>query len=1747
MAIKAVSTRRLSTNTAIAGSYGPMVITSVIITDSNYNTIDDTAILSTGGYIRILGVGFLPGYSLYLNGTTVAISSYQSSSEIRAVTPNIGNGTYNLTLFNTNGTGAIYALAFSGFPTWTSSTYTNQAAIVNVQLAVSGDAPLTYYLQGGSTLPTGVTLSSSGLLSGTIPGITTAQIYTFTVLVDDAQKQTAQQAITLNIQFGDEKWSNTTVLLNGDTTVTPFINDASTNNFGLTIVGDTRPDKFNPYTQGYYSVYYDGSSGIQTTNSSSNYTIPTSTTPFTLECWCYITAVGGPYSLISTSQTTYAYTLGIGSAVGSYDGTLKPWLGYYNGSAWVGLLGTVEMVRYTWYHVAAVFTGATCKIYINGVETGSGGPSTWGIVGGSDIIKIGTRNDSANYFFGHISNARVVIGTAVYTTSFTPSTVPLTAIPNTRLLTAQSNLFVDNSPLNAALTLTSAPKISSAIPFTQPTSVSVNTGTSVFFNGTTDYLTIASNAAFQFGTGDFTIEVWIWPNDLSANNTNNFINIGTYLTGIMMRTTSAGGIQLYFAGTSKVPVQAGLTAKAWNHVALVRIGTACTLYIGGAVNYSFTDSTSLSPATATVIIGMAAHNSSEFFNGYMSNMRIVKGSGVYSSTFTPSTSPLTAITSTQLLTLQGSQVIDASANNFAISATGAPKVVTNTYPFPQTTTTVSNLNTLGSSYFDGTGDYLQLPYSVSLYPTSTGTDYTAECWVYVTDVTTLQFIFGTNNTTVANWQITLGSSLFSYDLSGTSGNIGTAVANQWHHLAIVRSGSKVYAFLNGVKTIDTTASTQANNTLPLYIGMRNGSDRPLINGRIADLRIVNGTALYTSNFLPPQTPLTAITNTQLLTLQYNGGANNSGIIDNSNFNNIITRAGNVTQGTFSPYSQTGWSTFYNGTTDYQALALNAAFAIGTADFTVECWVNPSSATRVWGTIFAGVNYGAASDWGLYAGDGTTALYPMFFFTSGSTPGSGSGSTQGSFSLTSYTQLVIGAWSHIAVSRIAGIAKMFINGVQVGVTVTATAWSLANTLQKAVGGGFNGNANSLFPGYISNLRVVSGTGLYSAAFTPSKSPLSPVTGTVILTNQSNRFIDNSANAFALTTGGTPSAQAFSPFGGTTTTPTSYSTKFDNTTGSYFTFTGKASLALGTGDFTIESWVYRTQVVTQTDGWYTGTRSPTASGGLGIKVQNNGVVAWNTSTTYGQGTIAIPLFTWTHLAVTRESGTLKWYINGVLDYSTTLAQNFSNPTAAIGITDDPYYSSLVISNFRLVTGTAVYTGNFTPPTGPLTEITNTALLTCQSATLKDNSTVPATATQYGLTQRQIASSPFGQTSTTSVKYSPSVNGGSGYFDGTGDKLTIASYPTLPFGTNDFTIQCWFYTNVASTEQVIMTNGWSSYAPWLIRINTTNQAMLNMSLDGGSWTVNEQSLGAVTVGQWQHVAVTRASGTLRAFLNGTQTYTVSLASALYNGSQALTIGGRSDTTAMFNGYIADAQLINGTALYTSAFSVPNGPSTLTSNTSLLLNFTNGGIVDAHSTTVFESVGNAQLSTGVKKYGSAALGQFFNSSGAANYLTTVHNPIHNLTTGDFTIEFWIYPINWTVTNGWILCKDGVSSTNHPQWGIRLNGTGNILFAVGDSSGAVSVQILTTTGTVALNNWSHVACVRSGTTLTAYINGVSSATATQTVTMVATSRPLYVNWQGSGTTNDGVNAYLDDLRITKGFARYTATFTPSTSAFVGQ
>ena len=128
MAIKTASTRKTTSSSSLSSTYSATaIIRQVIITDSNYIALDntvDTAVSNAGGYIKILGIGFMSGYSLYFNGVAIATSTLISSNEILAVIPSIGNGSYTLTLFNTNNTGALYILTASGFPTWTTSSYT---------------------------------------------------------------------------------------------------------------------------------------------------------------------------------------------------------------------------------------------------------------------------------------------------------------------------------------------------------------------------------------------------------------------------------------------------------------------------------------------------------------------------------------------------------------------------------------------------------------------------------------------------------------------------------------------------------------------------------------------------------------------------------------------------------------------------------------------------------------------------------------------------------------------------------------------------------------------------------------------------------------------------------------------------------------------------------------------------------------------------------------------------------------------------------------------------------------------------------------------------------------------------------------------------------------------------------------------------------------------------------------------------------------------------------------------------------------------------------------------------------------------------------------------------------------------------------------------------------------------------------------------------------------------------------------
>ena len=212
MAYKTTSKQSVA-NTGVTASSNittspPPVISQVYYTDSAYNVITATAAgTTTGGYLKLVGTGFQYGATVYLNGlaTTVLSTTVVSSTEIRVRIAALTSGTYSLMLFNPNNTGAIYAngIVYSAEPVWTTTSYGNtfDSSTLNIQLAATGDAPLTYSLQSGSSLPAGVSMSSTGLISGTAGNISTDTTVTFTVVVSDLQNQTTSQLITLTMTF----------------------------------------------------------------------------------------------------------------------------------------------------------------------------------------------------------------------------------------------------------------------------------------------------------------------------------------------------------------------------------------------------------------------------------------------------------------------------------------------------------------------------------------------------------------------------------------------------------------------------------------------------------------------------------------------------------------------------------------------------------------------------------------------------------------------------------------------------------------------------------------------------------------------------------------------------------------------------------------------------------------------------------------------------------------------------------------------------------------------------------------------------------------------------------------------------------------------------------------------------------------------------------------------------------------------------------------------------------------------------------------------------------------------------------------------------------------------------------------------------------------------------------------------------------------------------------------------------------
>jgi len=625
-------------------------------------------------------------------------------------------------------------------------------------------------------------------------------------------------------------------------------------------------------------------------------------------------------------------------------------------------------------------------------------------------------------------------------------------------------------------------------------------------------------------------------------------------------------------------------------------------------------------------------------------------------------------------------------------------------------------------------------------------------------------------------------------------------------------------------------------------------------------------------------------------------------------------------------------------------------------------------------------------------------------------------------------------------------------------------------------------------------------------------------------QNNTFLDSSTNNFTITRNGNTTQGTFSPFSLTEGQWSNHFNGGSNSTNSeYLSYPANAALQMGTGQFWFEAWIWMPYAPAANDQYIVlGVTTGGATNALTVRIQpsalrvdKHGVLAYDSSSVTWQ------YQTWQHIAVGRDSGnTLRFFVNGN-DVGTraSTTDNFSGSSNAIGLTpaDNNFTSTFngYISNLRLLKGTCLHTSSFTPPTSPLTAIANTSLLTCQSNRFVDKST-NAFAITSNNNVRVTPFSPF----VPSAAYNASVNGGSGYFDGSGDYLSIADVAGLRFGTGNFTIQAWIYRSVAGAVHSIAAKGGASTG-WVFQVHSDNKLRFTQT------TTNIDSTGTIPASTWTHVAVVReGTGTnqTKLYINGVNAGQATVTTN-FNQTEQLKIGADRGNGNVMNGYIAGFKYVVGTA---EAITVPTAPPT---GGTALLNFTNAGILDNTGKNNLETVGNAQIDTTTKKFGTGSL-EF---DGTGDWLVIADTPELRFETAPFTVEFWVYFNNSNSAVG--LVSKGGSSTG---WGIARTDTNNLRFNYGSSQ-------LNSTATFSTSTWYYIAVVREGTGTNQtkmYIDGVNDGTATVTTNFNQTD-PMYIG--ANRVAQAAANAFIDDLRITKGVARYTANFTAPTKAFPDQ
>jgi hypothetical protein len=860
---------------------------------------------------------------------------------------------------------------------------------------------------------------------------------------------------------------------------------------GATITRNGNPTQgnFTPFSQRGWSNYFYGNGAITpaagiTTAMGGGF----AGSRHTIECFVYPTFYPAGWAnnygacLIGANPAVAAngrWTFALASNAGGNANLSFQW------TIGTGTADSLDSTGYVvpinqWSHVAVTIDATTpastiVSLFVNGSQVATRSDANFTTqTTYYGTPSIGTAvNQFANSYYGYLSNFRILTGTVLYTGSYTVPTSLLTAIANTKLLTCQSYNFTDKSSLDLTMSISGTPKV---VPFSPFSSGVASSGSSVYYDGTGDYLTnTSSNSNYCVGTGDWTVEGFVYPfayggstvgadmfavtnvtNGTGGGNANGFhINIGENIDRFRLISNASGTwTDNLVAGAGNGP-----PLYSWSHMACSRKGDTFSIFKDGKrvatttgySGYKF----STTPNNYSVGVGGGPYlDTNRVANWGLNNYTIEFWTYIYGYGQDFIFNANDGSNRLQVLMLgNGSLVLHqpgdlnfgGNQGNWTLQGWNHVAICRSSQSIAAWVNGVRLSNPQANTYQPNTATF-------QIGPRNGGNN---RCLIGPVRINNSTSIYNPASATIGLPGATFG---------GVGGDI--ILCGQYASATTDGTGATLTA-VNGATAIPFGANgTAVNSAAPNAVSGRfyDGGTTRDFQGYMHGVRFSNS-AVYDPTLTTCTVPTSPVSG-GLFSLPGSGAS----IYDITGVNNLET-VGSVQVSTAQFKSGTS-STYFpsSGSYLYAPIGNNQMLLFGKSDFTVEAWINPNGVS--------GSQY-IASVWGIVAqSDNTFSSWQFRLNNANLEAVFNDGSTTTTFTGTG-SGVTASVWQHVALVRSGNTMYMWLDGRSVG---TASYSSTLNSPASAFVIGMQLPGNNQYLGYMDELRITR-QALYTIPFFP----------------------------------------------------------------------------------------------------------------------------------------------------------------------------------------------------------------------------------------------------------------------------------------------------------------------------------------------------------------------------------------------------------------------------------------------------------------------------------------------------------------------------------------------------------------------------------------------------------------------------------------------------------------------------------------